>query len=192
MPAIWIMKHFRFLSWIPEGLIVRLNPHFQSLLHIRGTLGRQIDMYMSDEKHLAECDRKTIYHHLLAADTDFKGQRSLSRTDLIHEAITLLAAGSDTVGNTCTIGTFYALSDPKVIRRLQEELFEVWPDKDAPMKLATLEKLPYLVNCNIHNQSCQTQFSERRLSSKSRLELAPGLSHHFRELWVLDRLVLGA
>ncbi|KAF9077869.1 cytochrome P450 [Rhodocollybia butyracea] len=62
----------------------------------------------------------------------------------MDEAFILVAAGSDTVGNTCYVGTFYALKYPSIRQKLKEELEEAWVDKDRPMSYTALEKLPYL------------------------------------------------
>jgi len=53
-------------------------------------------------------------------------------------------AGSDNVGNVCTVGTFYLLSSPRAQAALLRELVEAWPDKDSAMSYEALEKLPYL------------------------------------------------
>ncbi|EEB89503.1 hypothetical protein MPER_12387, partial [Moniliophthora perniciosa FA553] len=73
-----------------------------------------------------------------------KHQHHISREYLICEGLDLHIAGSDTVGNACTIGTRHLVNDVRVREKLQAELDETWPDKDVPSKLEKLEKLPYL------------------------------------------------
>jgi len=53
-------------------------------------------------------------------------------------------AGSDTVGNTCTVATYHILHNKDVHQQLSKVLKEAWPEKDAPANYETLEKLPYL------------------------------------------------
>lgn len=69
--------------------------------------------------------------------------------------------GTDTGGNTISLGTFHILNTPGVLDRLMEELRSVWPGNPwegmpgvgeeymdgsgrLPVGLETLEKLPYL------------------------------------------------
>jgi hypothetical protein len=61
-------------------------------------------------------------------------------------------AGSDTVGNVCTVGTYHVLSDSRVQTTLVKELEAVWPDRDTGVGYEILEKLPFLV-CPIHHVS---------------------------------------
>ena len=55
-------------------------------------------------------------------------------------------AGSDTVGNTCTVATYHILSNKHVHQKLMSVLREAWADRDAPASYEILEKLPYLVS----------------------------------------------
>jgi cytochrome P450 len=54
-------------------------------------------------------------------------------------------AGSDTVGNATTVGTFYILENKQIHAALTQELEKVWPDTDSKVGYEVLEKLPYLV-----------------------------------------------
>ncbi|KAF8877294.1 cytochrome P450, partial [Infundibulicybe gibba] len=97
------------------------------------------DKFLANPSLLENADHEIVYHHLISS------KRAMpSRKSLLHEAVVLIAAGSDTVGNTCTIGTFYILENKDVHRHLFEELKSVWPDQDSHITLETLEKLPYL------------------------------------------------
>ncbi|KAJ3751758.1 cytochrome P450 [Lentinula raphanica] len=141
---LWIQRHFPFIlklaSFAPQRLL-RLFPDFDSFVEMSAQYERQIDHLMNHPEEFSKVEHETIYHHLLQPQ---KGQVRPSKTALIQEAITLVGAGSDTVGNTCTVGTFYAVKNPDIQRRLVEELREAWPDKDRPLSYVTLEKLPYL------------------------------------------------
>lgn len=146
MPAVWVLKHFHWLTRLPSRQILRWNRGFQAIMHIRETLAEQIDAYLIDNTRLVSSEHETIYHHLITPSSKQSSRHeALSRGDLIDEAITLLNAGSDTVGQTSTSVVFYVLSDPKIYQRLLDELKQAWPDKDQNVRLAVLEKLPYLV-----------------------------------------------
>lgn len=100
----------------------------------------RVDNILRDTSILESVDHETIFRHLLESDSD-----SSSREALIQEAFVLMAAGSDTSGTSSQVGTFYALKNPEIHKRLFEELCEAWPNPDEPMSYVALEKLPYLV-----------------------------------------------
>ncbi|EEB91357.1 hypothetical protein MPER_10290 [Moniliophthora perniciosa FA553] len=68
----------------------------------------------------------------------------VTRDWLISEGAVFRVAGSDTVGNTCTIGTRNLIREDGVRNKLVQELENAWPDKGNPIPLERLEKLPYL------------------------------------------------
>lgn len=102
----------------------------------------QVHWILNDQNFFDSTESWTIYHRLLRARV---GKDISPVTYLFEEALSLLQAGSDTVGNTCTIGTFYILNNPDIHSRLFDELQEVWPDSDTRTKYTASEKLPYLV-----------------------------------------------
>jgi cytochrome P450 len=134
-PFIWVMKLLPFLVSLVSALPEKFDQHVNS----------QFIAFLADRGLLENTENPTIYHRLLNAPSGKATQATPSRRDLLEEALSLLQAGSDTVGNTCTIGTFYALNDPAVHSKLYNELCEAWPDKDTPIGYTVLEKLPYLV-----------------------------------------------
>ncbi len=105
-------------------------------------LEEQIDGLLANPTTLDDVPHETIYHHLLSKEN---GRSPPSRQSLLDEASVLLAAGSETVANTCVNGIFQVLSNPEIRARLVKEIEEVWPDKDVKIGIQTLEKLPYLV-----------------------------------------------
>ncbi|KIK54976.1 hypothetical protein GYMLUDRAFT_48175 [Collybiopsis luxurians FD-317 M1] len=141
----WIQVHFPFVidivKCVPEKFVLWLFPHFASFVDVKARFERQVDSLISNPDALSTTDHETIFHHLLAPK-DL--QLRPSRTSLVHEAFTLIGAGSDTVGHACTVGTYFALQDHSISMRLSEELREAWPDEDRPMSFSGLEKLPYL------------------------------------------------
>lgn len=86
---------------------------------------------------------KTIIHALLESDLP-PAEKLHSR--VWQEAQIVIGAGADTTANTSTITHFHVLDNPEVHRKLREELEAALPDKYAPVKLAFIEKLPYLVS----------------------------------------------
>jgi len=143
MPAIWVLKHFNWITNLPGRRLLGWNQGFQSLMYIRQTLTKQVETFQADKARLENTSHETIYHHLLAPTNNPCDQ--ISTSGLVDEAMTLLAAGSDTVGHTCTSAVFYTLATPRALERLIDELHNAWPNKNSEVGLRTLEKLPYLV-----------------------------------------------
>ncbi|KIK54972.1 hypothetical protein GYMLUDRAFT_886116 [Collybiopsis luxurians FD-317 M1] len=138
----WIQVHFPFIidivQSLPEKFVLWLIPYFASFVDVKARFERQIDSLISN---LDATDHETVFHNLLAPKDP---QMRPSRTSLVHEAFTLIGAGSDTVGHACTVGTYFALQDHSISIRLAEELRKAWPDEDRSMSFSALEKLPYL------------------------------------------------
>jgi hypothetical protein len=147
LQQIWVQRHFPWIiSWInaaPERLILWLVPQYKAHIELTAGLQRQIDKILNEPDTLSSAEHDTVYRHLL----EFKCEKPISRTTLLHEAILLVGAGGETVGNSSYAGTFYALKNTSIGQRLSEELHEAWPDKDRPLSYTALEKLPYLVHC---------------------------------------------
>ncbi|KAF8870185.1 cytochrome P450 [Infundibulicybe gibba] len=146
-PVFCTLQQLPFLSPLvmnmPPWLANIVSPNSAALAKFRNHLGSQIDKFLTNPSLLENADHEIVYHHLLSSKPGKQGTTP-SRKSLLDEASVLVAAGSDTVGNTCTVGTFYTLGDAAIHRRLFEELRSVWPDRDSHITLETLEKLPYL------------------------------------------------
>jgi len=143
----WVINLLPFLvpvvATLPQKLAARFDSRFLAFIKLRNMITAQIDVILNDRDFL-ENDNWTIYHRLLSGTHEDTQSFIPSRRDLCDEALSLLQAGSDTVGNTCTIGTFYVLNDQAIHSKLCKELQEVWPDRSAQLSYTTLEKLPYL------------------------------------------------
>ncbi|KAK7052838.1 hypothetical protein VNI00_004157 [Paramarasmius palmivorus] len=145
IPGFWIQRHFPILSKLPDWLKLWLSPQARPLLDHRRNLGMQIDQILADPAVLKSVEHETIYHHLLNPEKDKKSQHApVTRSVLIDEALAFVGAGTDTVGATCSIGTFHALYNPAIAQKLKSELKSVWEDEESSVGLAMLEKLPYL------------------------------------------------
>lgn len=70
----------------------------------------------------------------------------VSKKRLEEEALSLIAASADTVGNALTMATFQLLRHPEILKSLKKELREKIPDPNSIPSFAQLEKLPYLVS----------------------------------------------
>ena len=63
---------------------------------------------------------------------------------LTQEALTMIAAGTETTGNTLSMTTFYLLANPSERRRLKEELLSLEGDPSELLAYQKLQKLSYL------------------------------------------------
>ncbi|KAH9479251.1 Cytochrome P450 monooxygenase [Psilocybe cubensis] len=148
LPMIWVFKHFplvkRILLGVPECFASVLKPSTTGILEQRRQMGSQIDQILKDPTSLHSADHETIYHHFITPQPDNERMPPVHRDWLLDEGLYLRFAGSDTVGNTCTVAAYYILSSPHVHRKLFQSLLEAWPDKEMPASYETLERLPYL------------------------------------------------
>jgi cytochrome P450 len=154
LPMIWIFKHFplikTFLLGVPECFASVLKPSTKGILDQRKQMGAQIDGILKDPSSLQTVDHETIYHHFLTPQPENQRMPPITREWLLDEGLYLRFAGSDTVGNVCTVGTYHILHDKDVHQKLFKTLKEAWPDKGTPASYEILEKLTYLVSFSLH------------------------------------------
>ncbi|RDB18449.1 hypothetical protein Hypma_000256 [Hypsizygus marmoreus] len=148
LPMIWIFKYFPqikyFLLSVPEWTAAYLKPGTTGILEQRRQMGAQIDGLLADRSSLENLEHETIYHHLLNPQPENVRMPPISRSWLLDEGLYMRFAGSDTVGNVCTVGVYHILADPGVHSTLVNELEDAWADRDSAFGLEALEKLPYL------------------------------------------------
>lgn len=101
--------------------------------------------------------RRTIFHQLLDPNVT-EGHIVPSVDDLKDEAYIIVAAAADTTGNAMTIAAYNSISNDGIYHTLTTELKKAFPDPDARLDFALLEKLPYLVSLLSarHALSCLT------------------------------------
>jgi len=160
---------------VPESLAAYLKPGTIGILEQRQQMGAQIDELLRNPSLLENVEHETIYHHLLAPQDENQRLPPLSRAWLLDEGLYMRFAGSDTVGNVCTVGTYYILNDPRVQMMLVKELEEAWPDRDTAVGYEVLEKLPFLV-CYFHCISASgTDVYSQTAVIKESLRMAHGV-----------------
>ncbi|KAF8806912.1 cytochrome P450 [Phlegmacium glaucopus] len=148
LPMIWVFKHFplvkTLLLGVPESFASVLRPSTKGILDQRKQMGAQIDEILKDPTSLQNVDHETIYHHFLTPQPDNPRLPPITREWLLDEGLYMRFAGSDTVGNTCTVAAYHILSNKHVYDTLTAALKLAWPDKDVPACYETLEKVSYL------------------------------------------------
>lgn len=168
----FFVQHFPFAAALvhnmPPLLARALNPAAGAYATFIGDLRAQIAAVLADPATVEHAEHETIYHHLLAGGKGGGVGEVPSARSLLDEASILVAAGTETVGNTCSLGVFYVLRDAAVCARLVRELRDAWPDVDVPMGLEHLEKLPYLVRRRALGDVCAYTDDTRAVVSRPR------------------------
>lgn len=152
LPLLWIIKSFPWviliLSVLPKQFGGRLSDQFSAFLSIKAAA--MLMVKRTGQRFMIHADSLvgTIYYQLQNPEkaNSSGGNANTSLYSLLDESLSLLQAGSDTVGNTCTVGTFHILKNAAVHSRLVAELRSVWPDETEPIDLLSLQNSPYLVS----------------------------------------------
>lgn len=87
-----------------------------------------------------ETGRQTVFDAILDAEPD------RSTKGLVDEAFSLVIGGTETTVTTITYGVWCILKNPKVEKRMLEELHTVETNSDGLMEYPSLMNLPYLVS----------------------------------------------
>lgn len=85
----------------------------------------------------------TIMHALIESNLPAEEKSPLR---LWKEGMAMVGAGSETTANALANIHFYVLNNPSIYEKLKDELRAALPDKDAPVALNVVERLPYLVS----------------------------------------------
>ncbi|KIY64751.1 cytochrome P450 [Cylindrobasidium torrendii FP15055 ss-10] len=157
----WIPIIPAILARLPDALVLKLpSAQLRCNVEMRTMYARLIASHTVALQDNTKAG--TIFSALLSSDEDIadENQHSVaydkprliddkqrSKKSLIDEAQVLTQAGGETVGQTCYVGIFHIINDPRVQRTLLAELMEAWPDKAHPPPLQDLERLPYLTAC---------------------------------------------
>lgn len=151
----WMMQLLQALpEWLSAWLVpayggfvkekkVRIRPKPDSTKLICLQLfGIQAKKVMESSKpSVVETEHRTIYHEILDSKLPPE-EKDLNR--LSKEGITQVSAGTMTTSWSISVAIYYALADPKVLRKLRTELEAAIPNPSEPTPLAVLESLPYL------------------------------------------------
>jgi cytochrome P450 len=83
----------------------------------------------------------TVFEAILRSELP---QHEKSPVRLDHDSFTAIFGGGDPAARTMTNCTFWLLTHPPVLQRLQKELQLAFPDSSACLDMQTIEELPYL------------------------------------------------
>jgi hypothetical protein len=145
----WVLKYLPWLTPMvanPSDWLISMMPKLAAIYEFRNDICKDVDKVLKNPELLEKAEHPTVYKHLLAVPEEKSADRELTREELMEEAVTLISAGTDTVGNTATTGLFHVLNNKTVLERLKSELHTIWPDPGVHVSYTNLEKLPYLVS----------------------------------------------
>ena len=104
-----------------------------------------IKKQVRNDNFKASDTKKSVFHHLLTSDIP-ESEKSTSR--LQAESMIFLIAGTFTSTHTLSMIVYHILSNPRIEKRLREDLKDVmtcYPAQNPPW--ADLEKVTYLQAC---------------------------------------------
>jgi hypothetical protein len=193
VPMSWLLKSFPFivrvLPFLPRWLAPSLHGQSRAFCSLQEFLVSSLDRSRKEAKAFSGLDHLAICHHLLEP-LCCPPPVLFTKLPWLDEVLSLIQAGSDTVGNTCTIGTLYVLNEKSILSKLTEELRSVWPESDDCIDVAILQTLPYLVSIfffvsvwGSSERRCLPQ-THRPPSLKKHSVFLMALSLLFRGLWV--------
>lgn len=85
---------------------------------------------------------KTIFHSLIRNQNLPEAEKSDKR--LADQASVLLGGRTDTTASTLAYTTYHLLSNPRILKKLRDELISAIPDPQDMPPLNKLEALPFL------------------------------------------------
>jgi hypothetical protein len=106
---------------------------------------KEVQAQISGSEPSKNSDRRTIFHELLTPkpEVDYVVPPIHYLKD---EVVSILAAASDTTGNSMTVAAYNVIKNPAIYQKLVAELKEAFPDPNARLEFTKLERLPYLVS----------------------------------------------
>lgn len=87
----------------------------------------------------------TMFKNMISAAE--KKSIKLTKEHLVAEAILMLIAGTDTTAAALAVTLHYLLQQPKMYRKLQEEVQSVMPGPNTRPRIEALDTLPFLDAC---------------------------------------------
>ncbi|KAK6519832.1 hypothetical protein TWF506_000127 [Arthrobotrys conoides] len=130
---------------IPRSFVRKVSPMMSDVLKFKdvctgAVLGQKV-RYLAGERNMV-----TIFAQLFE-DDEKRERKALTDKQLVHDAISTVAAGMDTTGHALSYAIYYLVKYPEVQKRLLEELKGVMNSPTADVKEEVLDNLPFLQAC---------------------------------------------
>ncbi|CZR61295.1 related to cytochrome P450 CYP3/CYP5/CYP6/CYP9 subfamilies [Phialocephala subalpina] len=142
----WVLKHFPFLlklvKALPEFAQKSMGQALATFVTLQAECKKQVQETMAEKDIKKEdLNHPTIFHELLNSKLP-ESEKGVLR--LAEEAQTIIVAGQETIAWALTVVTYNLLTNPRVLKKLKEELETTISDINVSTPLAVLENLPYL------------------------------------------------
>ncbi|KAI1137896.1 cytochrome P450 [Hypoxylon sp. FL0543] len=123
-----------FLKYLPEDVALLIRT-------MNIDIPNQIKKTKSDMDAGIVYERQTIFGELLNSDLP-QQEKSVAR--LTREATSVLGGGTETLSWTLSVLTYFLLTQPRILSKLNDELRMAVSDPQNLPPFSVLEKLPYL------------------------------------------------
>nr|UVI58166.1 cytochrome P450 monooxygenase [Aspergillus subramanianii] len=174
MVARHVPGFFPLLASMGMEWIKRIYPKLLPVIAFRMKCAEEVKFMWENEEQAKEefemnklSQEPALFKEMVAKAPDTP---DINEKRILHEYITIVAAGTETTAHTMTICTFHVLNDKQILRKLRAELDESFPG-NKEMDLQTLEQLPYLTGIIYEG-----------------LRLSYGLSHRLQRICPTDPL----
>ncbi|EFW15797.1 conserved hypothetical protein [Coccidioides posadasii str. Silveira] len=146
--GLMVATHSKQFPWIrsisnmiPISVLRVLDANLAAAMEFQMEISKQVKDVMDGVSNGNEKGHNTIFHELLTGSLP---PQEKTFTRLKQEGQLIVGAGTETVGWSLSVITFYILAHPAVLEKLRKELEEAIPDPSILPSVTTLENLPYL------------------------------------------------
>ncbi|KAI8049278.1 cytochrome P450 [Syncephalis plumigaleata] len=146
-------EHHPIFDWINSRFAVGVQRVMLGRIHIpflSSKWQRDINAFDNyvleaiEKRRASQSDARRDTLQQLMEAVDEETGATLSDSDLITEAISLIIAGTDTTALGITWIMHYLLSHPECLHRLTEEILQLYPDPQTRIAYRDVISLPYL------------------------------------------------
>jgi cytochrome P450 len=127
------------MNSFPDRLTKLIDPHYNPFLEFKRGLEHQIQGVIA--RYQQGKDNKTVFDEILNSNLPDYEKRP---ERLLEESQNIAIAGTETTAWALSVIQFHLLSNPKILRKLKDELKSAMPDPNTMLSLKQAEQLPYL------------------------------------------------
>ncbi|RYC56222.1 hypothetical protein CHU98_g9982 [Xylaria longipes] len=139
----WIVPLVLQLPMLVVKTLMAKSARFIALHREMEIVAQEIAAYHSrNRKHADTGKSQTVFDLILSNENLSTPEKAPDR--ISQEAVLCIAAGGETTARSLTTATYYLLTHPDVLSRLQDELMTVMPDVTSRPSLSRLEHLEWL------------------------------------------------
>ncbi|KAF2160316.1 hypothetical protein M409DRAFT_70493 [Zasmidium cellare ATCC 36951] len=144
--GLWLMEFCppirALMRQIPPSWGWLLGPGVDALMKVQSYLEVQVREVQKERVQEKKEERRTVFNEML--DSPDLPPEDRSTFNLVNQAQVIIGAGITTSAAHLANTTFHILNNPRILKKLQQELNEAIPDPSTLAPLASLEKLEYL------------------------------------------------